>query len=49
MNRILYGSDIAADGNPAPSEGWGIFRAMLPLSEAEVRTIAGNVAPYLRR
>jgi predicted TIM-barrel fold metal-dependent hydrolase len=48
MNRILYGSDIAADGNPAPREGWGIFRAMLPLAEAEVRTIAGNVAPYLR-
>jgi predicted TIM-barrel fold metal-dependent hydrolase len=49
MSRVLYGSDIAADGNPAPREGWGIFRAMVPLSEAEVRTIAGNVAPYLRR
>jgi len=30
-----------------PREGWAAFR-QLPLTEDEFRTIAGNLAPYLR-
>jgi len=47
LQRILYGSDAASDGNPPPREGWAAFRT-LPLTEAEFRTIARNLAPYLR-
>ncbi|MCI0456067.1 MAG: amidohydrolase family protein [Gemmataceae bacterium] len=46
VQRILYGSDAATPDNP-PREGWAKFRK-LPLSEAEFRTIANNVPPYLR-
>ena len=47
LHRILYGSDAAAGPNPPPREGWAAFRK-LPLTEDEFRTIANNVAPYLR-
>jgi uncharacterized protein len=47
IERILYGSDAASGGNPPPREAWAAFRK-LPLSEEEIRTIASNVAPYLR-
>jgi hypothetical protein len=47
VGRILYGSDAAAGGNLRPREGWAAFRR-LPLTDAEFRTIARNVAPYLR-
>ena len=47
IDRILYGSDAAAGGNLAPRENWAAFRR-LPLTDAEFRTIAENVAPYLR-
>ena len=47
VERVLYGSDAAAGGNAAPREAWEAFRK-LPLSEAEFRTIATNVAAYLR-
>jgi predicted TIM-barrel fold metal-dependent hydrolase len=48
VERVLYGSDRSdAEGTgPTPRKGWAAFR-MVPLSEAEVRTIAGNVAPYM--
>jgi predicted TIM-barrel fold metal-dependent hydrolase len=46
VNRILYGSD-ASDAGANPRQGWGMFRAFVPLSDAELRTIAGNVAPYM--
>ncbi len=46
VDRVLYGSDAAVPGN-RPREGWASFRT-LPLSEAEFRAIAGNVAPYMR-
>jgi uncharacterized protein len=45
--RILYGSDAAAGGNLPPREGWAAFRRV-PLSDSEFRTIANNVAPWLR-
>src|SRR5215813_121840 len=47
IGRVLYGSDAAAGGNPAPREGWAAFR-QLPLTDKEFKTIAANVAPYMR-
>jgi hypothetical protein len=46
VERVLYGSDAAGPDN-TPRAGWATFRT-LPLSEAEFRTIAHNVAPYMR-
>jgi len=46
LDRILYGSDGAIPGY-GPREYWASFKT-LPLTEAELRTIATNVAPYLR-
>ncbi len=47
VTRVLYGSDGAVGGNLAPAQAWAAFR-QLPLSETEFRTIAENVAPYLK-
>ncbi|HYS97704.1 MAG TPA: amidohydrolase family protein [Candidatus Dormibacteraeota bacterium] len=47
VDRVLFGSDAAAGANLAPRESWAEF-LKLPLSEAEFRTIANNVAPYMR-
>jgi predicted TIM-barrel fold metal-dependent hydrolase len=47
VKRVLYGSD-ARSGNPAPREGWADFQK-LPLSAKEIRAIAGNVPPYMRK
>jgi uncharacterized protein len=41
IERILYGSD------GPPQAMWTTF-AQLPLTAAEIRTIAGNTAPYMR-
>ena len=46
-DRILYGSDAAVGANLRPREGWAAFRR-LPLTPAELATIANNVAPYLK-
>ncbi len=46
VERVLYGSDAPLPGNE-PRRGWAAFRT-LPLSEAELRTIAENVAPHMR-
>ena len=48
VQRILYGSDIAIQGNPAARESWTMFRMKTPLTAQEFDTIAANVAPYLR-
>jgi len=45
LRRVLYGTDM---GPPQPRESWATFRTTVPLTEEEIRTIAGNVAPYLR-
>jgi predicted TIM-barrel fold metal-dependent hydrolase len=45
--RVVYGSDAAAGGNPAPKQAWDAF-CELPLTPAEIRTIARNVPDYLR-
>jgi predicted TIM-barrel fold metal-dependent hydrolase len=47
VHCVLYGSDAAIGGNLPPREGWAAFR-QLPLSDAEIRTIATNIAPYAR-
>ncbi|MBB3222874.1 amidohydrolase family protein [Pseudoduganella umbonata] len=44
-DRVLFGSDAAAGKNLRPRESWAAFR-QLPLSEAEFKRIAKNVAPY---
>ena len=46
FGRLLYGSDGAVAGH-GPREYWASFRT-LPLTPAELRAVATNVAPYLR-
>jgi predicted TIM-barrel fold metal-dependent hydrolase len=46
VERVVYGSDAPTPENP-PARGWETFRT-LPLTVEEFRTIAANVAPYLR-
>jgi uncharacterized protein len=48
VKRVLYGSDAASGTNLRPREGWAAFRSKVPLTEAEFRTIARNVPPYMR-
>jgi predicted TIM-barrel fold metal-dependent hydrolase len=45
--RVLYGSDLSPPGGSIRS-GWQIFRARVPLTETEFRTIAGNVTRFAR-
>ena len=47
VERVLYGSDAAASPLTYPKAGWDAFRR-LPLTEAELRIIADNIAPYAR-
>ena len=47
VQRVVYGSDAATGGNLPPREAWADF-LRLPLTPAEFRTIANNVAPYMR-
>jgi predicted TIM-barrel fold metal-dependent hydrolase len=47
VERVLFGSDAATGENLRPKESWAAFRK-LPLTKRELRTIASNVAPYLR-
>jgi predicted TIM-barrel fold metal-dependent hydrolase len=47
FKRILYGTDTSPPHPPART-AWANFKGLMPLTDAEFRTIAGNVAPYLR-
>ncbi len=47
VGRVLYGSDAAASPATFPKAGWAAFRRV-PLTTAELDTIAGNIAPYMR-
>ena len=47
LQRIYFGSDMDVGGNPSPREHWKAIR-QLPLTDDELRTLADNVAPYLR-
>jgi uncharacterized protein len=43
LKRILYASDAP------PPQAWKMFREKVPLTEAEFREIARNIAPYMPR
>jgi predicted TIM-barrel fold metal-dependent hydrolase len=45
LERVLYGSDHPASTEITPEMGWVYFRR-LPLTDAEFRLIADNLAPY---
>jgi predicted TIM-barrel fold metal-dependent hydrolase len=47
VERVLYGSDAAVNPLAYPQAGWKAFQ-LLPLTEAEFRVIASNVALYMR-
>lgn len=48
FNRILWGSDGPQFGDAPSRESWTKFRTTVALTQRELRTIAGNVAPYMR-
>lgn len=50
LDHILYASDSAPGGvgNPPTVEHWTLTRRKLPLTDDELKTIAENVAPYIR-
>jgi predicted TIM-barrel fold metal-dependent hydrolase len=47
VKKILYGTDAASPFNLKPRESWEAF-TRLGLTEKELKTIAKNVAPYMR-
>jgi predicted TIM-barrel fold metal-dependent hydrolase len=47
VKRILYGTDAATGDNLRPRESWEAF-TKIGLTPKELKTIAKNVAPYLR-
>jgi predicted TIM-barrel fold metal-dependent hydrolase len=48
LQRVLFASDrVPGFGNDSPKDAWEAFRR-LPLTEKEFRTVAENLAPYLR-
>ncbi|HEX8708864.1 MAG TPA: amidohydrolase family protein [Pyrinomonadaceae bacterium] len=48
LQRVLFASDRSPGfGNESPKDAWAAFRR-LPLTEKEFRTVAENVAPYMR-
>jgi len=47
LKRILYGSDGPVADSMSPKDAWKKTQT-LPLTTDELRSIAGNVAPYLR-
>ena len=46
--RLLYGSDGPEWSGVPPKQHWAEFAACMPLTRAELDTLARNVAPYLR-
>ena len=48
LRRILWGSDGPKFGDAPSRESWIKFQATAPLTPRELRTIANNVAPYMR-
>lgn len=49
LKRVLYGSDAAATADSPPTAlRWARLRRKLPLTNEELRVVAGNVAPYVR-
>ena len=48
IERMLYGSDGPEWSGVPPAEHWKDFTAKMPLTKAELATIAASVAPYMR-
>lgn len=48
LDRVLYGSDATTAGSAPVAQRWAQLRHRLPLTDAELRDVADNVAPYLR-
>jgi predicted TIM-barrel fold metal-dependent hydrolase len=46
-SRVLYGSDLSPPGGSIRA-GWELFRTRVPLTDAELRTIASNVTRFAR-
>ena len=46
-HRVLFGSD-ATTAKTTPADAWAALRKLLPLTDEEFRTIAGNVPPYMQ-
>jgi hypothetical protein len=44
---MLFGSDSGTKEMPGAREAWAAIR-QLPLTDAEFRTIASNIAPYMK-
>jgi hypothetical protein len=45
---LPLGADAPTFERPAPLQAWATTRRRLPLTDDELRIIAGNVAPYMR-
>lgn len=48
LNRILFGSDLPFAPLEPVGPAWARFRQFMPLTDDEMRVIAGNVTPYAR-
>jgi predicted TIM-barrel fold metal-dependent hydrolase len=48
LHRILFGSDLPFPPLEPVGPAWIRFRKLMPLTDDELRVIAGNVAPYAR-
>jgi predicted TIM-barrel fold metal-dependent hydrolase len=48
FTRLLYGSDGPQWSGVPPKQHWEEFRECMPLTRAELDSVAMNVAPYLR-
>jgi uncharacterized protein len=51
LDRVLFASDALprTNANPSAAQQWSEARRRLPLTDAELRVVAGNVAPYMVR
>ena len=49
IRRVFFGSDMPVGGNPPPKGSWEVFKAKVPLTPAEFRTIALDIPPYWPR
>ncbi len=48
IQRVLFGADTPVLNRPRSLQAWATIKRRLPLTDDELRTIAGNVAPYMR-
>lgn len=46
-DRVLFGSDSPVSEAGTPDEAWRAFRTQVPLTDAELRTIAAHMMPYV--